>query len=86
MEPTLAQSLMAIYAGLPTEEPTVTAPTPTSEMPLPTDLAELAQLAQEHYTKAQEYLKAGDWAGWGEELKKMEEVLSQLVKLSAPQE
>ncbi len=86
MEPTLAQSLMAIYAGLPAEEPTVTAPTPTPEMPLPTDLAELAQLAQEHYTKAQEYLKAGDWAGWGEELKKMEEVLSQLVKLSAPQE
>ncbi len=86
MEPTLAQSLMAIYAGLPAEEPTVTAPTPTPEMPLPTDLAELAQLAQEHYTKAQEYLKAGDWAGWGEELKKMEEVLSQLVELSAPQE
>jgi len=86
MEPTLAQSLNAIYAGLPTEEPTVTAPTPTPEMPLPTELAELAQLAQEHYTKAQEYLQAGDWTGWGEELKKMEEVLSQLVKLSAPQE
>ncbi len=86
MEPTLAQSLNAIYAGLPAEEPTVTAPTPTPGMPLPTGLAELAQLAQEHYTKAQEYLQAGDWASWGEELKKMEEVLSQLVELSAPQE
>jgi uncharacterized membrane protein (UPF0182 family) len=86
MEPTLAQSLNVIYGGLPAEEPTVTAPTPTPEMPLPTELAELAQLAQEHYTKAQEYLKAGDWASWGEELKKMEEVLSQLVELSAPQE
>ena len=86
MEPTLAQSLNAIYGGLPAEEPAVTAPTPTPEMPLPTELAELAQLAQEHYTKAQEYLQAGDWTGWGEELKKMEEVLSQLVELSAPQE
>jgi len=84
MGPTLAQSLIAIYAGLPAEEPTIIAPTPG--IPLPTELAELAQLAQEHYTKAQEYLQAGDWTGWGEELKKMEEVLSQLVELSAPQE
>ena len=86
MEPTLAESLSAIYNGLPTEEPTVTVPAPTPEMPLPTELTELAQLAQEHYAKAQEYLKAGDWTGWGEELKKMEEALSQLVELTALQE
>jgi len=86
MEPTLAQSLNAIYPGLPTEEPTVTVPAPTPEIPLPTELTELAQLAQEHYAKAQEYLKAGDWTGWGEELKKMEEALSQLVELTALQE
>ena len=86
MEPTLAQSLNAIYAGLPAEEPAVTAPSPTPEIPLPTELAELAELAREHYAKAQEYLKAGDWAGWGEELKKMEEALSQLVELTTPRE
>ncbi len=88
MEPTLAQSLNAIYAGLPAEEPAITTPTPSlaPEMPLPTDLAELAELAQEHYTKAQEYLKAGDWASWGEELQKMEEALSQLVESTTPQE
>jgi uncharacterized membrane protein (UPF0182 family) len=84
MEPTLAQSLNAIYAGLPAEElPAVVSPaTPET----PTELAELAKLAQEHYVKAQDYLKEGDWAGWGEELQKMEEVLSQLVELATVQE
>lgn len=78
MEPTLAQSLNVIYAGLPAIKLPALAPPGTPEMP-----AELAELAQEHYYKAQEYLKAGDWAGWGEELQKMEEALSRLVELSA---
>ncbi|MEE9398833.1 MAG: UPF0182 family protein, partial [Dehalococcoidales bacterium] len=78
MEPTLAQSLNVIYAGLPAIKLPALAPPGTPEMP-----AELAELAQEHYYKAQEYLKAGDWAGWGEELQKMEEALSRLVDLSA---
>ena len=47
------------------------------------EVAGLARQAQEHYQRAQEYLKAGDWAGWGEELQKMEEALSRLVELSA---
>ncbi|MFQ5996750.1 MAG: UPF0182 family protein [Dehalococcoidales bacterium] len=84
MEPTLAQSLSTIYAGLSAEELPVTAPPAAPGMPA--ELAELAELAQEHYTKAQEHLKAGDWAGWGEELRKMEEVLNQLVELASRQE
>jgi uncharacterized membrane protein (UPF0182 family) len=84
MEQTLTQSLNAIYGGLPAEElPAVVSPT-TPEMP--SEIAELAELAQEHYIKAQDYLKEGDWAGWGEELQKMEEVLSQLVELATGQE
>ncbi len=75
MELTLAQSLSAIYAGLPAALP------PAAEVLLPTEISELTKLAQEHYTKAQEYLKAGDWTGWGEELKKMEEALNQLAEL-----
>jgi len=86
MEQTLAQSLSAIFAGLPAEEPTVPTPSPTPEVPLPAELAELAELAQKHYNQAQEYLMAGDWASWGEELEKMEEVLNQLVELTTPQE
>ncbi len=87
MEPTLAQSLSAIYPGLSAEELPVSAPPATPGMPAElVELAELAELAQEHYTKAQEHLKAGNWAGWGEELRKMEEVLNQLVELASRQE
>jgi len=86
MEQTLAQSLSAIFAELPAEKPAVPTPSPTPEVPLPAELAELAELAQKHYNQAQEYLKAGDWTSWGEELEKMEEVLNQMVKLTAPQE
>jgi len=81
MEQTLAQSLSAIYAGVSPE------PAPPEEQPpaetLPTELRELARLAQEHYNKALEYLRAGNWTGWGEELKKLEEVLNQLAELAA---
>jgi len=89
MEQTLAQSLISIYAGLPAEEPTeepVLTPAPSPELPVSSEIAELAELAQEHYTKAQEYLRAGDWTGWGEELDKMEETLKQLAELSSSQQ
>ena len=83
MEETLAESLNAIYAGLSKEELPTSAPTTPEE---PDRLSELAKLAQEHYNKAQELLKEGDWAGWGEELEKMEEALSRLVELATRQE
>jgi len=82
MEETLAKSLNVIYTGLPAKElPATTPATPQK----PDELAELAKLAQEHYDKAQEYLKEGDWAGWGEELNKMADVLRQLVELTESQ-
>ncbi len=79
MEETLAESLNAIYAGLSSEELPVTSPTAPERSD---KLAELAKLAQEHYNKAQEYLKEGDWAGWGEELSEMSKALRQLVELA----
>jgi len=42
---------------------------------------ELAQDALEHYNKAQEYLKEGNWSGYGEETKKVGEILDQLLKI-----
>jgi len=81
MELTLAQSLSAIYAGLPEIELPPTEVSPAEVSPA-TEINELARQAQEHYQKAQEYLKDGDWAGWGEELQKLEEVLKQLVELA----
>jgi uncharacterized membrane protein (UPF0182 family) len=82
MEPTLAESLSAIYAGLPAGE----LPIPTSQTEMPPELVELAQQAREHYLEAQERLKAGDWAGWGEELRRMEDILTRLVELADRQQ
>ena len=83
MEETLAESLNTIYAGLPPEELPVSTPTPLERSD---KLAELAKEAQEHYDKAQELLREGDWAGWGEELNKMAETLRQLVELAEIQQ
>ncbi len=38
----------------------------------------LAARASDHYARAQELLRQGNWAGFGDELKKMEGVLRQL--------
>ncbi len=86
MEQTLAQSLSAIYTGLPELEPPAGEVLPPTAIPSTADTAQINQLAkqaQEHYARAQEYLKAGDWAGWGEELEKMAAILNQLAELTA---
>ncbi len=46
--------------------------------PLADSVAALAAQASDHYARAQEYLRKGNWAGFGEELKRMEETLKQL--------
>ncbi len=40
----------------------------------------LAQEALDHYNRAQENLREGDWAAYGEEIDQMEEVLNQLAE------
>ncbi len=83
MEPTLADSLNVIYGGAAEVQPEEPAPSPEPGGEPPAEVAELARQAQEHYTRAQEHLAAGDWAAWGEELAKMEEVLRQLTDIAA---
>jgi hypothetical protein len=34
----------------------------------------------DHYNKAQEYLKQGNWAGYGKELQDMKAVLTEMSK------
>ena len=53
----------------------------TGQPKIPSTARELAQQALDHYNKAQEYLAEGDWAGYGEEIDKMEEVLNQLSQV-----
>ena len=82
MEPTLAESIAAIFG---TAVPPAPAPGPTpgpAPAPPRDDLAALIRQASEHYEQAQQYLLEGNWAGWGEELQKLEDVLSQLTDLA----
>ena len=63
----------------PSEPPVVIEP----EVPVDGEIAALVAEARQHYEKAQENLKAGDWAGFGEEWDAMEEVLQKLAELTA---
>ena len=49
---------------------------PTGELP------DLGGLALEHYQKAKEYLRQGDWAGYGRELEKLEQVLQKISSVT----
>ncbi len=91
MEPTLEESIAAIFlpefpsgAEVPPTEVVVKPPAPPEpEEPVAADIANLIEEAQRHYNQAQQYLKAGDWAGYGEELDALEAVLDQLAELAA---
>gem|GEM_PF-6146476 len=43
-------------------------------------LAQRAQKALEHYNKAMGDLKRGDWAGYGDQLKQLKEILQEMSK------
>lgn len=81
----LNESIAAIFGTevVPTE-PVVKPPTPAEpEKPVSADTAGLIEQARQHYDKAQQYLRAGDWAGYGEELDALKSVLDQLMVLVA---
>ncbi|MFC1914118.1 UPF0182 family protein [Chloroflexota bacterium] len=82
MEPTLGESIAAIFGVGAPSLPVPTVP----EKPVPqvsADIASLIAEAQEHYDNAHQYLKDGDWAGYGEELKALKDTLEKLVELTA---
>jgi len=91
MESTLAESLTAIFspeflpgAEAPPTEPVVKpAPPEPGEPVAAAEIAKLIEKAQLHYNQAQQYLQAGDWAGYGRELGALEAVLNQLAELTA---
>jgi len=85
MAPTLKESIAAIFgAEAPPTEPVVEPPTPAEpEEPPIADIASLIEKAQQHYDAALQYLKAGDWASYGEELDALKAVLDQLAELTA---
>jgi uncharacterized membrane protein (UPF0182 family) len=81
MEPTLEESLAAIFG--PRAPPTEPEPPAEPEEPIAVDITNLIEEAQQHYDKAQQYLKEGNWAGYGEELDALKAVLNRLAELTA---
>jgi uncharacterized membrane protein (UPF0182 family) len=80
MEENLELSLQRVFGGelIKEKEPSrvTVAAVPPKEKPD----RQIAGEALAHYRKAQELLRQGNWGGYGEELKRMEEVLKELEK------
>jgi len=77
MKEDLASALAAIFEEMKL---------PTETVPMPRERAErgsiqdLAASVLDQYRAAQKYLKAGDWAGYGQALEKMEKMLEDLAR------
>jgi uncharacterized membrane protein (UPF0182 family) len=94
MEASLGEALNKLYDGKlalsPSGEPgrAATAASAATEAtvsaPSPSGVQELIKSAQDHYNQAQERLKAGDWAGFGDELKKLGADLNSLNSRAGP--
>ena len=85
MEETLRESIAAIFGAealLP--EPVVKPPAlEEPEKAIAADIANLIEEAEQHYDQAQQYLRTGDWNGYGKELDALKAVLDRLAELAA---
>jgi uncharacterized membrane protein (UPF0182 family) len=73
MEETLDQSLQRIFGGKLKEPAAVTSVAQSA-----TDEKDIARRALEHYSRSQEFLRQGNWAGYGEEQRKLEALLREM--------
>jgi uncharacterized protein len=74
MKETLAAALSALFS----EPAAGSSPSTAAAMPVAGASAERARKALEHYERAIERLKSGDWAGFGTELDSMHDLLQQM--------
>lgn len=75
MEPTFEEALLKIFTGIAPTPPAGKRPAPKEA---PASLTDLITQANDNFNKAQEAAQKGDWATYGEELKKLEDVLRKL--------
>lgn len=73
MEETLEAALEKVFGGRAEEKKEEEKPIKTKA-----SLMDLINEAVKHFNKAQEYVKASNWAGYGEEIEQLEKVLKQL--------
>jgi hypothetical protein len=67
---------------LPVEPVPEATPPAEPEKPVAADIADLIEEARQHYSQAQQNLKAGDWAGYGGEMEALQAVLDRLAELA----
>ncbi|GIW10299.1 MAG: hypothetical protein KatS3mg061_1356 [Dehalococcoidia bacterium] len=79
MDETLEAALARIVEGGRSPPPPASTPAPA----VSSDVAALVRTALEHYDRAQARLRAGDFAGYGEEVRQLEAVLRRLGELTA---
>ena len=80
MEETLDAGLAQLFggAGAATREPARVSQTPGAAAAVSARAADLASRANESFRRAVEAQRAGDWARYGEELRRLEDLLRQL--------
>ena len=77
MEKTLDQALSRALSGRVAYRKDESPISPGTER-----TSDLGVMALKHYNQAKDYLREGDWAGYGRELKKLENILTQISKTS----
>jgi uncharacterized protein len=82
MEPTLEDALNAIFKGS-TNTPAETAVAAATGVPapgktVPPSLENLIQQANQHFDRAQQDLRQGDWSGYGQEIQQLGQILKQM--------
>jgi uncharacterized membrane protein (UPF0182 family) len=83
MEPTLEQSLQRIFGGRPRIAVATRPAAGPGPGPVDAGLRGLAQRAWEAWSRAQEALRRGDWSGFGEEQRRLEQALKEFRDRSA---
>jgi uncharacterized protein len=85
MEPSLGDALNAIFsgganAGTQTASTAAAAPAASSApaKAVPASLENLIQQANQHYERAQQDLRQGDWSGYGQEIQQLGKLLKQM--------
>ena len=68
------------------EEEQILAEEPSPAMPAAPTTSNLGVLASEYYNEARKYLQQGDWAGYGRQLEKLEDILKQLSTVTEDKE
>jgi len=80
MEATLGEALTRVFSELGTSVTGTPPTTPTTGTTPSPNVATLTKEANDHYTKAQDALKTGDWTTYGAEMKALQQTLDKLMQ------